>query len=335
MEHDPRRYRTPLWVDWCPGCGNYGILQAVTETLAELGLPPEKTAIVSGIGCSGKTPHYVYANGVHTLHGRAIPYATGIKLARPELTVIVEGGDGDLLGIGAGHFVALGRRNIDLTVILHNNQVYGLTKGQASPTLPYGVKTKSLPKPNIQDMINPLALAIASGYTFVARSYALDIKHLKSVLKEAIRHRGAAFIDVLQPCVTYNNVYTVHFYRKALYRIEDEEPDWDPIVRSPDEETEKKAAALARAQEWGRRIPLGIFYVNKTRSPFEHRIAARNPLYAEHPPANRLSREPQQQPPYTIEEVMSIFKDRLVKVKTRNARRSGIPSSRDRSPEES
>jgi len=325
MARSPRDYRTPLWVDWCPGCGNFGILQAITETLAELELPPEKTAIVSGIGCSGKTPHYIYANGVHTLHGRAIPYATGMKLANPELTVIVEGGDGDLLGIGAGHFVALGRRNIDLTVVMHNNQVYGLTKGQASPTLPYGVKTKSLPKPNIQDMINPLALALASGYTFVARSYALDIKHLKHVLKEAIRHRGAAFIDVLQPCVTYNNVYTVQFYRKALYKLEDEDPNWDPVVTTPEEDAAKKAEALVKAQEWGERIPIGIFYVNKVKPSFEDRIATRNPLYLKKPPAMRLPKQAEAPCPYTTEEILAIYRDRLVEVKSAKKRQQLTP----------
>jgi len=239
MAHESEYYRTDLWVDWCPGCGNYGILTALTQAIAELGLDPVKTVVVSGMGCSGKTPHYIRVSGVHTLHGRAIPFATGVKLANPSLTVIVEGGDGDLLGIGAGHFVSLGRRNIDLTVIMHNNQVYGLTKGQASPTLPRDMHTKSLLKPNIQDMLNPLVLAIASGYTFVARAFALDVKHLKEIIKQAITHKGASFIDVLQPCVTYNDVYTVQFYRKAIYKLDDES-NWDLIVRSPSEEYEKR-----------------------------------------------------------------------------------------------
>jgi len=326
MARDPRSYRTPLWVDWCPGCGNFGILQALTETLAELGLSPEETVIVSGIGCSGKTPHYVNANGVHTLHGRAIPYATGVKLANPGLTVIVNGGDGDLLGIGAGHFVALGRRNLDITVLMHNNQVYGLTKGQASPTLPYGVQTKSLPKPNIQDMLNPVALAVAAGYTFVARSYALDIKHLKTVMKMAVSHRGASFIDILQPCVTYNNVYTVQFYRRALYRLEDTD-GWDPVVHSPDEEPQKKARAIAKAQEWGSRIPIGVFYVNPHRPSLEDRLEARIPGYRQHPPATRLPVVEETAPPYTSDDLRNIFGDRIVRIRRRGS--AGRQGARD------
>ncbi|BES82145.1 2-oxoacid:ferredoxin oxidoreductase subunit beta [Pyrodictium abyssi] len=286
MERSPTDYRTGLWVDWCPGCGNYGILAALTQALAELGLDPAKTVIVSGIGCSGKTPHYVRVNGVHTLHGRAIPFATGVKLANPELTVIVEGGDGDLLGIGAGHFVALGRRNVDMTVIMHDNQVYGLTKGQASPTLPYGVQTKGLAKPNIQGMLNPVLLALASGYTFVARALATDVKHLKQLIKQAVKHRGAAFIDVLQPCPTYNNVYTAQFYRKTVYRL-DEDPDWDPVVRDPSQEHSKKMAAMAKAHEWEPRIPVGVFYHNPLVPSFEERLQSRLGNYLEEPPARQ------------------------------------------------
>ena len=305
----PEDYRTGLWVDWCPGCGDYGIVAAMTKAFAELKLDPRRLVVVSGIGCSGKTPHYIYAGGVHTLHGRAIPFATGIKLANPSLTVIVNGGDGDLLGIGAGHFVALGRRNVDLTVIVHNNQVYGLTKGQASPTLPYGVKTKALPKPNIQDMLNPVALAIAAGYTFVARGYAMDVEHLKELLKKAIRHRGAALIDVVQPCVTYNDVFDTKYYRKAIYRLEDE--GWDPVVRRPEEDPVKKAKAIERAQEWGPRIPIGVFYWNQYREPFEERLEKRMPGYLSRPPALQpITRNGA--PLIGIEELKKIFRGKLV-----------------------
>ncbi len=201
---DIKLYKTQEWVDWCPGCGNFGILNAEQMALAELGgLDPKRTVIVSGIGCSGKIAHFVNVNGVHTLHGRAVAFATGIKLANPELEVIVNAGDGgDQLGIGGvGHFVSVGRRNVDITVIVHDNGVYGLTKGQAAPTLPRGgVKTKALPEPNINDAINPLLLALASGYTFVARTYAYDVKHAKETIKAAITHKGLALVDVLQPC---------------------------------------------------------------------------------------------------------------------------------------
>ncbi|MEB3861437.1 MAG: 2-oxoacid:ferredoxin oxidoreductase subunit beta [Desulfurococcales archaeon] len=284
MASNVARYKTDVWSDWCPGCGDFGIVAAMQKAFAELDLDPAQTVVVSGIGCSSKTPHFIHANGVHTLHGRAIPFATGIKLANPRLTVVVNGGDGDLLGIGAGHFVAVGRRNVDITVILHNNQVYGLTKGQASPTLRRWEQVKSLPRPNIQDAVNPIALAIASGYTFVARGYALWVDHLKELIKAAIRHKGTALIDVLQPCVTYNNLYTADFYKGRLYKLE-EEPGWDPIVHEPsiDEIDEKVARAWEKALEWGQRIPVGVFYVNPHVETYEERIAKLNPLYQEKP----------------------------------------------------
>ncbi|MCE4610205.1 MAG: thiamine pyrophosphate-dependent enzyme [Desulfurococcales archaeon] len=277
-------YKTEVWVDWCPGCGDYGILTALQRSLKELELKPWQVALVSGIGCSGKTPHFVYANGIHTLHGRAIPFATGIKLAKPDLTVIVSGGDGDLLGIGAGHFVALGRRNLDITVLIHDNQVYGLTKGQASPTLPAEAKTKSLPKPNIQEPVNPLDLALSAGYTFVARAYALDIPLLTEIIKKAIQHKGAAVIDILQPCVTYNDLYTQQWYRKRVYRL-DQDPGWDPVVRDPSEREEKLAKAREKAREWGDKIPIGILYQDPLRPTIIDRLSQILASYPENPPA--------------------------------------------------
>src|SRR3989442_1292151 len=216
-----KNYRTQVHNDWCPGCGDFGILNAIQMTLLEMQLEPHRIALFSGIGCSGKTPHFVNAYGFHTLHGRVLPIATGAKLANPSLTVIAVGGDGDGLGIGAGHFVNTGRRNLDFTYVLHDNGVYGLTKGQASPTLPKGLKTKSMPAPSIVEGINPIAMAIASGYTFVARSYALDVRHLKTTLRAAIEHRGSAFVDVLQTCPTYNDINTkdshAHFMATVRY----------------------------------------------------------------------------------------------------------------------
>ncbi len=276
-------FKTDVWIDWCPGCGDFGIVTAMQQAFKEAGLQPWETVIVSGIGCSSKTPHFIYANGVHTLHGRAIPFAMGIKLANPNLRVIVNGGDGDLLGIGAGHFVALGRRNLDITVVIHDNQVYGLTKGQASPTLPYGVRTKSLPKENIQDPINPLRLALSAGYTFIARAFAMDVKHLKTILLEAMQHPGAAVIDVLQPCVTYNNLYTTQWFKQRVYKIEDE--GYDPVVRSPEDRDEKLTQAMKLAGEWGDRIPIGIFYKDPLKPTFEDRIASRIPTFKASPPA--------------------------------------------------
>ncbi|EWG06601.1 MAG: 2-oxoglutarate ferredoxin oxidoreductase subunit beta [Candidatus Aramenus sulfurataquae] len=277
----------PEWSDWCPGCGNFGILNAEQKAIQELGLDFKKVVIVSGIGCSGKIPHFlkIPISGVHTLHGRAIAYATGIKLSNPSLEVIVNGGDGDLLGIGAGHFVNAGRRNIDMTVIIHDNGVYALTKGQASPTLRRGDKPKSLPLPNISDNVNPIALALSAGYTFVARGYAYDVNGLKELIKQAIRHKGLAVIDVLQPCPTYNDIYTKEFYDKRVYYLSSEK-DWDPVVRKPEEEGEKMAKAMLKSLEWGDRIPIGVFYQNELVSTYEERIVQQAPSYKDAYPAN-------------------------------------------------
>lgn len=308
-------YRTDVWIDWCPGCGDYGIVAAMQKAFSELNLDPAKTVVVSGIGCSSKTPHFIYANGVHTIHGRGIAYATGIKLANPELTVVVNAGDGDLLGIGVAHFVALGRRNLDITILLHDNQVYGLTKGQASPTLGKGEKTKSLPAPNIQDPVNPIALALASGYTFIARGYALWIDHLKDLVKAAIKHRGAALIDILQPCVTYNDIYTVDYYKERLYKLE-EDPRWDPVVSSNtiDEVEDKMSKALSKALEWGLRIPVGVFYVNPNVDTLEDRIARRNPLFTVKPPAKQPIARNNGEPLIGPEEFKKLFSDYIIKV---------------------
>ena len=310
------KWRTNIWTDWCPGCGNYGIITAQTMALAELGLDSTQVVIVSGIGCSGKTPHFINANGVHTLHGRAIPFAMGIKMANPNLTVIVNGGDGDIMGIGMGHFVALGRRNFDIVVILHNNGVYGLTKGQASPTLPRGIKTKALTKPNIQDAVNPIAIALASGYTFVARSYAFKIQHLKEIIKKAIQHKGSAFIDILQPCVVYNNIYTKDYYEDRIY-ILDKDPSWNPIVRELDEKevTKKIEQAWKKSLEWEDRIPIGIFYQNPHVSTYEERIGEKIPFYMSLPPAKQVIANDDGKPIIDAETFKMLFKEKIVKVK--------------------
>lgn len=284
LELKPTDYKSDVWVDWCPGCGNFGILSAMTQAFSELKLDPRRIVVVSGIGCSGKTPHFLNAEGVHTLHGRALPYAEGIKLANPELEVIVNAGDGDLLGIGAGHFVALGRRNLDIVVLMHDNTVYALTKGQAAPTLERGAKPKSLPKPNIQDAVNPIALAIASGYTFVARGYSGRVKHLKELIKMAIQHKGSAFIDILQPCVTYDNIHTYEYYNQRVYDLQ--EAGYDPEVKGEPEE--KIAEAIAKSYERSNRIPIGIFYRNPNVPTFEERIKERVPSYLDLPPAKQL-----------------------------------------------
>jgi 2-oxoglutarate ferredoxin oxidoreductase subunit beta len=284
-------YRTKVHNDWCPGCGDFGILNAVQMALFELKLEPHDVAIVSGIGCSGKTPHFVNTYGFHTLHGRSLPIATGIKLANTALTVVAVGGDGDGYGIGAGHFLNTGRRNLDFTYVVHDNQVYGLTKGQASPTLPKGERTKSMPSPAIIEGINPLATAISAGYTFVARSYALDVRHLKEILKAAILHKGSALVDILQTCPTYNDINTKEWYAGAdltskaprLYKLE--ETGYDGNVKDPNDANEvnrMKGQAITRSFEWGEKIPIGVFY--RIQEPtYEDMIAQRMPSYKEVP----------------------------------------------------
>jgi len=315
MVSDPSKWKTDLWIDWCPGCGNFGIVNAEKLAFAELDLDPTKVVVVSGIGCSGKIMQYINANGVHTLHGRAIPFAMGIKLANPELTVLVNGGDGDLLGIGMGHFVALGRRNLDIVVILHNNGVYGLTKGQAAPTLGRGIKTKALAKPNIQDAVNPITVAISSGYTFVARSYAYNIKHLKETIKKAIRHKGAALIDVLQPCVTYNNIYTRQYYENRLYDLSTD-PNWDPIVNTANvkEVAMKIDQACKKALEWKERIPIGVFYQNPYVPTFEERLKKEIPSYFDSPPAKDAISADDGKPVINRKFFIEIFKEKVVNV---------------------
>lgn len=262
-------YKTEVHNDWCPGCGDFGILNAIQMALAELQLPPHKVAILSGIGCSGKTPHYINAYGFHTLHGRVLPVATAYKLVNHDLTVLAVGGDGDGYGIGAGYFLAAGRRNVDLTYIVFNNEVYALTKGQQSPTLAKGLKTKSMPEAAIQDGVNPIAVALGAGYTFVARGFALEPKKLAPLIVKAISHRGTALIDVLQTCPTYNDIHGKDYYAGAdlpqklsrIVYLEDEGYDGRVKDRnSLDEIIAKKSQAMAKSYEWGARIPCGIFY---------------------------------------------------------------------------
>ncbi len=286
-----KTYRTQVHNDWCPGCGDFGIVNALQMTLLEMQLEPHRVAIFSGIGCSGKTPHFINAYGFHTLHGRVLPIATGARLANPSLTVIALGGDGDGLGIGAGHFVNTGRRNVDFTYVLYNNGVYGLTKGQASPTLPKGIKTKSMPMPSIVEGVNPITMAVASGYTFVARSYALDVRHLKQTLRAAIEHRGSAFVDVLQTCPTYNDINTKEWYagddrpvkQARLYKLE--ETGYNGIVSdasSQEEVNEKKGNALLKSFDWGDKIPVGVFFRMEVPT-FEDQLAQRMPTLKERP----------------------------------------------------
>src|SRR5438552_11622451 len=283
-------YKSELHNDWCPGCGDFGILTGIQMALAQLQLDPDKVALFSGIGCSGKTPHYVNAYGFHTLHGRVLPVATGGRLANTSLTVLALGGDGDGYGIGAGYFVNTGRRNLDFTYLVHNNNVYGLTKGQASPTLSKGKRTKSMPEQAIQDGINPIAMAVAAGYTFIARAYALDPKHTAAIIARAIQHKGSALVDVLQTCPTYNDLYTKEWYEGAdlpekqsrLYKLEDK--GYDGKVKDPTDQEEivaKKSAAVARRYE-ADPIPIGVYYEVELPT-YEDAVFQRIPALAEKP----------------------------------------------------
>lgn len=292
-------YKTEVHNDWCPGCGDFGIVNALQMALAEMGIERDKATIFSGIGCSGKTTHFINTYGVHTLHGRVLTFAQGGKLANPEMTVVAVGGDGDGLGIGAGHFVAAGRRNIDMTYIIFDNGVYGLTKGQASPTLKLGEKTKSLPSPNTNYNVNPIGLAVASGFTFVARAYSYDVKHLKDLIIKAVNHKGLSFLDVLQPCPTYNDINTRDWYagvdltqeslerHSRIYKLED--THFDPTVHYGDETeiNEKLSQALIKSLEWGNKIPIGIFYQNEIISQYSTRLTDKIPNYLENPPAKQ------------------------------------------------
>jgi 2-oxoglutarate ferredoxin oxidoreductase subunit beta len=312
-------YRTAYFADWCPGCGDFGILTAIQMAFAELQLPPHKTVIFSGVGCSGKTPHCVKVNGIHTLHGRVLPFAIGAKLTNPDLEVIAAGGDGDGLGIGAGHFVNAGRRNIDITYLIHDNGVYGLTKGQASPTLELGLKTKAIPKPNINAAINPIAIALAAGYTFIARSYAYDVRHLKEIIKKGIQHRGLALIIIQQPCPTYNDINTKEWYGgedqidpatgkpiPRVYKLE--ETGYDGIVRNPEEAFSKNIAALTKSQEWGEKIPIGVFYQNELIPKYDQRIASEIPTYLKNPPAKQAISDSSGRPITSIERMLEELK---------------------------
>jgi 2-oxoglutarate ferredoxin oxidoreductase subunit beta len=233
---------------WCPGCGNFGILNALNRALIEMKIEPHQVLLVSGIGQAGKLPHYTRGNVFNSLHGRPVPPAIGAKIANSELIVITISGDGDAYGEGGNHFLHAARRNHDITYLVHNNQVYGLTKGQASPTSDVGFITKTTPD-GAASPVNPIALAIVSGASFVARGFAGDIAHLSNLIKKGITHRGFALIDILQPCVSFNHKNTFQWYRERVYNLEDERHD-----------PSNRKAALEKALIWGEKIPIGIIY---------------------------------------------------------------------------
>jgi 2-oxoglutarate/2-oxoacid ferredoxin oxidoreductase subunit beta len=235
--------------DWCPGCGDFGVLTALKQALVELNLRPHQVMTISGIGCSSNLPGYVSTYGMHTLHGRALAVATGAQLANHDLKIIVTGGDGDGYGIGGNHFVHSMRRNVDLTYIVMNNQIYGLTTGQISPTSTKGMKTKSTPTGSVENPIFPVSLAIAAGATYVARGYTGQVKHLVDLIKGGIQHKGFALIDTFSPCVTFNLDNTHEFFKHRTKKLEDMGHDPTDF-----------AAAIQKSYEWGDEIPIGLFW---------------------------------------------------------------------------
>jgi 2-oxoglutarate ferredoxin oxidoreductase subunit beta len=235
--------------DWCPGCGDFGVLHALKTAIAELGLYPNEVLTISGIGCSSNLPGYINTYGMHTLHGRALAVATGAQLANHKLKVIVTGGDGDGYGIGGNHFLHTMRRNVDLTYIVMDNQVYGLTTGQVSPTSIKGMKTKSTPFGSVENEINPIPLAIVGGATYVARGFTGQVRHLTELIKGGIQHRGFSLIDTFSPCVTFNHDNTHEFFRQRTQKLEDQAHDPTDF-----------SSAMERGYEWGDRIPIGLFW---------------------------------------------------------------------------
>ena len=249
---------------WCPGCGNYGILTAVKMALAERGIAPHQLFMVTGIGCGSKLPHYMKITGYHTLHGRALAVATGARLANHRLRVMTVHGDGDGYAEGMSHFIHAVRRNVRIVDLVQDNRIYGLTRGQYSPTSEQGKRTPTSPEGSIDRPVNPLALALAAGATFVARGYAGEPKHLAWLIGEALEHPGYALLDVLQPCVVWNRGYAYDFYNERVYKLE-EERGYDPTDR---------AAAWEKAHEWGERIPIGILYRGEPIPTYEEQVPA-------------------------------------------------------------
>ncbi len=249
-------YESKVEIAWCPGCGNFSILKAVKKALVDLNLKPQQVLFVSGIGQAPKLPHYTKGNVFNGLHGRTLPAATGAKIANHELTVIGIDGDGGAYGEGVQHLLATARRNVDITYLAHNNQVYGLTKGQASPTSELGTITKTTPFGAVQPL-NPMMLALASDVSFLARGFAGEIDHLAGLIAAGIKHRGFSLIDILQPCVSFNHLNTFAWYKQRVYKVEGE--GYDPT---------DKVAALKKAQEWGDKIPIGIIF-KQDRSVYE------------------------------------------------------------------
>lgn len=261
IECKPDDFKSEVKVTWCPGCGDFGVLNATYKALADQGYDTKDVVVVSGIGCSSRFPFFVSTYGFHGVHGRAMPIATGIKLARPELEVIAFGGDGDAFAIGAGHFVQACRRNLDICYVIMDNGVYGLTKGQYSPTAHAGYVSKTTPQGSSEEGLNPLMLAIASGATYVARGFSSKPKELTKLIVDGINHKGFAVIDVYSPCPTFNKVNTFNYWKEET----------EPLPADHDPADLHSAINLALREE---PLYLGLFY-HTQRPTFDATVAAR------------------------------------------------------------
>jgi 2-oxoglutarate ferredoxin oxidoreductase subunit beta len=256
-----KEFRNNVKPNWCPGCGDFSVQAAIQRAAANVGLEPEQLAVVSGIGCSGRISGYINAYGLHGIHGRSLPIAQGVKLANRELTVIASGGDGDGFAIGMGHTVHAIRRNLDVTYIVMDNQIYGLTKGQTSPRSAEGFKTKSTPEGSIESTLSPLEIALSAGATFVAQSFSSDLKQLTSLIEEGLKHKGFSLINVFSPCVTFNKVNTYDWFKENIVNLE-QFPDYDPSNR---------IAAMTKIMETNGMVT-GLIYQNKERKAYDEMI---------------------------------------------------------------
>ena len=254
-------FRNDVKPNWCPGCGDFSVQAAIQKACANIGLEPHELAVITGIGCSGRLSGYINSYGFHSIHGRALPLAQGVKMANNDLTVVASGGDGDGFAIGMGHTIHALKRNIDITYIVMDNQIYGLTKGQTSPSSAHGFVTKSTPKGSIEPSISPLQLAISSGATFVAQSVSSDIKELTSIIEQGMNHKGFSFINVFSPCVTYNKVNTYDWFKEHLTSIEDIE-NYDPTDKQLAMKTVLEHESLVK----------GIVYQDTTTPSYESQI---------------------------------------------------------------
>jgi 2-oxoglutarate ferredoxin oxidoreductase subunit beta len=253
-----KEFRNNVKPNWCPGCGDFSVQAAIQRAAANVGLEPESLAVISGIGCSGRISGYINAYGLHGIHGRALPIAQGVKLANRELTVIASGGDGDGFAIGMGHTVHAIRRNVDVTYIVMDNQIYGLTKGQTSPRSAEGFKTKSTPEGSIETTLSPLEIAMSAGATFIAQSFSSDLKQLTALIEAGLQHKGFSLINVFSPCVTFNKVNTYDWFKENIVNL-DQFPDYD---------SSNRLAAMTKIMETNGMLT-GLIYQNKERKSYE------------------------------------------------------------------